>query len=228
MERTYSAVIFDLFGTLVPAYAHHEVLSQMAAVLHLDPLPFVSAFAVETRHARETGRYTSLGANLVEICRSLSHSVTDHQIDAAVRIRRDSIIAALRPRDDALATLSTLRGRRLSIGLISDCCDVVPELWGGSELAPYVDAAIFSCDVGVRKPDPRIYRIACGALGMHPGACLYVGDGGSSELSGASRLGMDAVLLLIKREKEVDPYRPDAETWNGPSIRSLPELLEIV
>jgi hypothetical protein len=30
MQARYAAIVFDLFGTLVPAYRHHEVLSEMA------------------------------------------------------------------------------------------------------------------------------------------------------------------------------------------------------
>ena len=90
------------------------------------------------------------------------------------------------------------------------------------------DAAIFSCEVGVRKPDARVFRCACEAHGVRPGVCLYVGDGGSNELTGANRLGMDAVLLDVTQEQGVDPYRPDAETWTGQSIESLSDLLEMV
>jgi putative hydrolase of the HAD superfamily len=228
MQASYAAVVFDLFGTLVPAYAHHDVLSRMATILGLDPRPFVAAFAVDTREARETGRYGSLGENIQDVCHRLEHSITDEQLHAAVRLRRESIAKGLHPRNDALPTLSTLRRRRLSVGLISDCCHVVPELWSQAELARYVDAAIFSCQVGLRKPDPEIYSIACEALGVQATTCLYVGDGGSNELSGAARLGMDAVLLSIDQEQGVDPYRPDAETWQGRSIKSLSEVVDIV
>lgn len=30
--------------------------------------------------------------------------------------------------------------------------------------------------LGVRKPDPGIYRLTCAALGVPPDACLHVGD----------------------------------------------------
>jgi putative hydrolase of the HAD superfamily len=213
---------------LPAAYAYHDVLSRMATILSLDPQSFISAFAVDTREARETGMYGSLSENIRDICSSLRHAITDDHLQAAVRVRRESIAAALTPRGDALPMLSTLRRRRLSVGLISDCCEVVPELWPGAELAPYVDAPIFSCKVGLRKPDPQIYRIACQALGVQPATCVYVGDGGSNELSGAARVGMHAVLLSVDEEQGVDPYRPDAETWKGRSISSLSELVDIV
>ena len=66
----YSAVIFDLFGTLVPAYRHPVVLAEMAAALRLDTAVFSPAFAEETRDARETGKVT-LTENLRAICAAL-------------------------------------------------------------------------------------------------------------------------------------------------------------
>jgi putative hydrolase of the HAD superfamily len=68
--------------------------------------------------------------------------------------------------------------------------------------------------------------LACEALSVEPFRCLYVGDGGSHELTGAVQVGMDAVLLSVEAEGDLDPYRPDAPTWTGPVIGSLSELVE--
>ncbi len=40
-----------------------------------------------------------------------------------------------------------------------------------------------------------MYETACAHLGVDPGECLYVGDGGSQELSGATAVGMTAFRL---------------------------------
>ena len=112
--------------------------------------------------------------------------------------------------------------------MISDCCLVVPALWNESLLCPCVDVAIFSSDVGVKKPDPRIYQMACESLNVLPASCLYVGDGGSNELRGAMATGMDAVLLDIQHEREVDPYRAEAAAWRGRTIESLENVVELL
>src|SRR5204863_8711190 len=54
MDRGCLAVVFDLFGTLVPAYPHHAVLTEMAAVLgmDMDRLSFIAAFVEDTRNRR--------------------------------------------------------------------------------------------------------------------------------------------------------------------------------
>ena len=53
---------------------------------------------------------------------------------------------------------------------------------------------MFSCSVGVAKPDPRIYRIAAERLGVEPGECLFVDDQ-PPFVEGARAAGMDAVRL---------------------------------
>ena len=103
---------------------------------------------------------------------------------------------SLAPREDAAETVATLRARGYKVGLISDCSVEVPALWQETRLAPLVDAPVFSCVVGLRKPDPGIYAIVCERLGVPAGACLYVGDGSSHELTGARTAGMDPVLIV--------------------------------
>jgi putative hydrolase of the HAD superfamily len=84
-----------------------------------------------------------------------------------------------------------------------------------------VDAVSFSCQVGRRKPHPAGYADIAGKLGVAAAACLYVGDGASSELTGATEAGMTAIML----ETPLDAtFRYDAETWSGRSIASLDEL----
>ena len=225
MTTLYSSVIFDLFGTLVPTYRHHDVLAEMALALGVDSTAFTPVFATELRDERETGK-TTLEETLRIACRRLGHTASGAQIEGAVGIRRRFTRASMVPRGDALQALSELKGMGISIGLISDCCEVVSELWESTALAQYIDAPILSVRVGVRKPERRIYDLACAALSVEPARCLYVGDGGSHELTGAVRAGMDAVLLMVESESGLDVYRPDARTWKGPTIRFLSELVE--
>jgi len=73
--------------------------------------------------------------------------------------------------------------------------------------------------VGLCKPDPAIYRLAAERLGVETTEALFVGDGDSGELPGAERVGMRAVGLR----------RPDRRLdWDGPRIRALPELLDLL
>jgi len=75
------------------------------------------------------------------------------------------------------------------------------------------------------KPDPRIYYACCDALGVEPGDAVFVGDGANDELDGARRAGMQAILIHAPGQ---DPVWPEARTWDGPRVTSIPEVLEVL
>ncbi|MBV8086462.1 MAG: HAD family hydrolase [Chloroflexi bacterium] len=127
------------------------------------------------------------------------------------------------PRPDAEPTLTELHAGGLRVGLISECGAETAPLWRACSLAPLVDAAILSCQVGCRKPSPCIYQLACEALAVPAQQCLYVGDGSSQELTGARRAGMTAVQLRIDGD-----WPPGREAWTGLSIGTLSEVLTLL
>jgi putative hydrolase of the HAD superfamily len=54
------------------------------------------------------------------------------------------------------------------------------------------DAVIVSGEVGIRKPDPAIYLLAAGKLGLPAGACVLVDDV-AANLPPAAELGMATI-----------------------------------
>ena len=81
-----------------------------------------------------------------------------------------------------------------------------------------MDATVFSCTEGLRKPDLAIYELAASRLGVDTSDCVFVGDGADGELDGASAAGMHAVLLRTD-----DTHPPEA--WDGPVIQRLGDVL---
>ena len=57
------------------------------------------------------------------------------------------------------------------------------------------DAVIESSKVGVRKPEPRFYEIACETLGVQPSACVFLDDLGIN-LKPAAAMGMRTIKVL--------------------------------
>jgi putative hydrolase of the HAD superfamily len=102
--------------------------------------------------------------------------------------------------------LGRLKQEGLKLGLISNCTEEEVHAWPDSELASYFDEVIFSYKAGYAKPDPSVYRLACDRLGVTAEQCVFVGDGGSDELNGATGVGMRAYhavwyLPLSMRDK---------------------------
>ena len=60
----------------------------------------------------------------------------------------------------------------------------------------YFDSVCMSCELGVKKPDVRIFNICMEKLGVEPEECIYVGDGGSYELETARSIGMHPVQAV--------------------------------
>lgn len=225
----YKAAIFDLFGTLVDNFSWQEyraVQAQMADFLSVSMETFCDMWG-NTYQERATGELPSTEASILHICRMVGVKPDAESVEAAVRVRVGYTRQELIPRPDAVPTLVKLKEAGLQLGLISDCAPEVPLLWSETPFAGIIDEPIFSCSVSLKKPDPRIYLLACDRLNVSPGDCLYVGDGSSRELTGAAQVGMSPVLIRAPHEATPDTARIDEDTWEGPPISSLSEVLPI-
>jgi len=226
----FGAVVLDLFGTLVfefPRADWDAWLETAAAALEADPESFRAAWEA-TAIDRQTGRVGDIDENLRTIAARAGAWPTDAQIAEALEVRAALYRKWFVPRPGAEEILRELRDRRMPTALISMCAPDTPPLWRASPLAGLIDVEVFSCEVGLRKPDPEIYLLACRRLGVDPSACLYVGDGSYRELTGAAAVGMHAVLIRDPGEAEVEALRPEAEDWAGPSIADLREIGELL
>ena len=227
----YTAVIFDLFGTLVdnPAYlgsgrgGWDSMMGSVADALGIEFETYRRVWS-ETEDQRYTGIYATMDEYLGHVCQCAGVPVLPEGIAKALAIRQEYFRAIASLREDTLQTLTHLRGSGYKIGLISDCVLEDAQNWPRTPMAPLVDAAVLSCEVGLRKPDSRIYQMVCDQLGVRPADCLYVGDGESGELTGAVGVGMDAVLIRAP----YDTNRGDRENWRGVGIAHLEEVLELV
>lgn len=91
-----------------------------------------------------------------------------------------------------LNALTLIKKMGIKIGLISNCTPEEITAWKSSVLPEFFDDVIFSFQAKCAKPDPKIYLTACKNLGVEPKSALFIGDGGSNELDGATKVGMKA------------------------------------
>ena len=110
------------------------------------------------------------------------------------------------------ALLDSLRSRGLKTGLVSNAFDPGWLLHNDLErmgLAERLDAAVFSSEVGRRKPDETIFRAALEQLDVAPERALFVGDRRYEDVRGAKELGMTTVQAFWFRadddERGLDP-----------------------
>ena len=205
-------MIFDLWDTLVDW--RPTAIDRMADRLGRDRAEFWAAWDA-SRTRRDGGEALELSLRAL--------GADEELVPELVAIRREATREALVPRPGALDTLEELSRRGLQLGMISVCSEEVPELWGETAFAGRFDSLVFSCSVGLRKPDPRIYRLCLDELGVEARDALFVGDGANDELAGAERVGMRAVLIHRRGQA---PIWPEARSWDL-RITSIPEVLDL-
>jgi putative hydrolase of the HAD superfamily len=72
-----------------------------------------------------------------------------------------------------------------------------------AEVFALFDHVIESSRAGVRKPDPRIYRMMCDALGVEPARCVYLDDLGIN-LKPAREMGMATIKVVSEDQLLAD------------------------
>ncbi|HXG51147.1 MAG TPA: HAD-IA family hydrolase [candidate division Zixibacteria bacterium] len=223
------AVVFDLFGTLVDDFGSSAgpMHIEIASALGVPCEPFARVWN-ETLEARILGRFRTLEENFEHVCASLEARPGRAQIAAAVEIRMSRIRRALQPRDGAVETLGRLKAQGYRTGLVSNASIEIPLLWPETSFAGLIDAPVFSSRVGMKKPDVRIFGLACEGLGVSPELCLYVADGENYELAAASRAGLQPVLFRPPQQAADKSWRRESREWRGPVITDLTEVLELV
>jgi putative hydrolase of the HAD superfamily len=100
------------------------------------------------------------------------------------------LFAAERLDDAMMGAVRALRDAGIATAMLSNT-------WGdGAEqdaLADLFDALVLSGRVGLRKPEPGIFLAATDALGVQPGACVFVDDI-AANVEAAERVGMGGIV----------------------------------
>jgi putative hydrolase of the HAD superfamily len=222
----YRAVLFDFFGTLTHAVARGPWHAAIARRLGCDPVAFTEVLD-RSFASRSQGEFGTAEATLRWVCDQLGADPPADRVRAALRARVAAVWADTRLRPDAVAALTAVRAGGVRTAVVSDCGFELPVFLPALPVAPLLDTCVYSVDVGRCKPDRAMYTAACDRLGVRPGDCLYVGDGGSEELTGATAVGMGAVRLAAPDLTAHLVFAPD-RGFTGPAVGSLTEAVRLL
>jgi putative hydrolase of the HAD superfamily len=125
----------------------------------------------------------------------------------------------VRPVPGTREMLGELRSAGLALGVVSNADGRVVDYLEAAGLGGCFDLVLDSALVGIEKPDPRIFGLACARLGVAPGEAVHVGDTYEVDVLGARAAGISAVLVA-------DEPRPDVPTI--PEVTRLPAVLGLV
>jgi putative hydrolase of the HAD superfamily len=126
------------------------------------------------------------------------------------------------------ALLDALRGRGLLLGLVSNAFDP-PDLLH-RDLAQLgvterLDVAVFSSEIGRRKPDPAIFEHALRKIGVTAKDALFVGDNLANDMAGAAALGMHTCQAAWFHADESGAAEPDFRAFAQMDVLTIAERL---
>src|SRR6266536_5990800 len=118
----------------------------------------------------------------------IGFDLPDDVIDHIVILDHSAYTTSITVEPGVLSTLQALKSEGYRMGLVSnltlraDLMRADLRRWG---LMDPLDATVFSSEVGVRKPDPRIFTEALRRVGAEPAETVFVGDRLYDDVSGA-------------------------------------------
>lgn len=143
--------------------------------------------------------------------------------DPALRARLMDLYRRLDAYGDAKATLAGLRGRGLATAILSNGSPaMLADAVEGARLAPLLDAVLSVDALGVYKPHPSVYQLACDRLGLAAEEILFVSANGW-DAGGAAAFGF-RVAWLNRAGLPIERL-PAGPTAIVDSLSALPPLV---
>lgn len=203
------AVFFDVGNTLLYPYPSvSEVVRQILAEEgHLHDLSAIDALMplvdeyYEDRYRTDDTFWTDEGETSQVwvgmyslLCRRLG--IADEPERIARRVYDEfGDPARWRAYDDVAPAFRRLDARGLKLGIISNWDRRLASILAGLGLTECLSTIVCSAEVGLRKPDPRVFELACCRLEVAPGEAAHVGDHHYADIVGATAVGMTPVLI---------------------------------
>lgn len=239
------AVIFDLGHTLIDYYDDWRIPEKRAVSKFYDIVSgsvddppeegeFIDVMILELEKARNRRR-----TEMIEI--PLESFLHDRLVQFSVPPSEEVIVGGLEVFYQALLEhrklipgtvemLRDLKDRGYLIGLISDVAWGLPSYFPMRDMTFYgldgfFDDLVFSSDVGLRKPNPSIFRIALDNLGVTAIESAYVGNNLQVDVKGALEVGLKAILKKSNYFFPDETIVPHARVDDWSELRGVLERL---
>jgi putative hydrolase of the HAD superfamily len=151
--------------------------------------------------------------------------LTDDELERFLEAEHDAWQPARSLASTTHALLESLRGLGLKTGLVSNAIDPPGLLHRDLEefgVAERLDVAVFSSEVGWRKPHPAIFERALERLGVEAGSTLFVGDTLATDIAGANALGMHTCQAVwFRADEDAGAPEPDYQAFTQMDVLTV-------
>jgi epoxide hydrolase-like predicted phosphatase len=185
----YRAVFFDLGGVVIGSPLHAIAAYEGD---HDIPAGSVNRVVVNTAPSGAWSQLERGALTLEEFYPAFDADCAAAGVAISARALMQRVVQAIAPRPAMLDAIRRIRERGVLAGAITN--NWVAEDGGTSVLRPHFDGFVESAVVGIRKPDPRIFRLACEQLGVAPHEAVFLDDIGIN-LKAARALGMTTIKV---------------------------------
>jgi beta-phosphoglucomutase len=200
-ELRYDAVILDVGGTLLGFHEHapfREFLAEAGLPDSEEEVGRLHRRLLDVIVARRDGAQGlgARGEELYDWWRGIFAETWPQRPDLAQKML-DWLFAGRFDRlfDDSLPALEELQELGLQLGVLSNFGLDLRDLLQGFGLMSFFDFVVVSAEVGLAKPDRRIFDLVVERAGVPRERLLYVGDHLGDDIEGARGAGLDAVLI---------------------------------
>lgn len=187
------AVLFDLYDTLVTAdWNRHTTL----VARHLGvPAPVVSEAYDLLREQRDSGHDADVRSVLQAVAEACGVEPVPGLIHELAEAEARHLAFEVAWYADSVPVLRELRATGYKLAVVSNCSPSTRPVVERLRIEQETDVVVLSCEVGVSKPAPGIFRLAFDRLEVEPHRAVFVDDRGDY-LDGARDLGMGTFRIV--------------------------------
>jgi HAD superfamily hydrolase (TIGR01509 family) len=230
------AVLFDWGHTLIDVVWDDELLGAGhragLEAIDRDSLPDVDRLSKHFREHYEPLLWVPATIEEVEypglvrrLLADFDVEVTQDELNRFLEAEHAAWEPARRMGAQTHALLDSLRTRGLKTGLVSNAFDpgwLMRRDLDEMGILERIDVAVFSSEVGKRKPHPVIFETALRELGADPAQTVFVGDSRYADVLGAKRLGMTTVQALwFRADDDERGAEPDHEAFTPVDVLNI-------
>jgi len=237
MKMTINGIFFDLYGTLLVYGNMDAAWSDWLNALHaqlklrgctgsIDSLAkSCDQFFGKSEPTPRQHNLTVFEQRIQNLCFDLELNITAEDITVIANKIANAWQQHMLLDPETHHVLHTLHGSK-KLALVSnfDHPPHVHSVLSKLGLTPYFDSVVISAEVGVKKPDPRIFDAALEQTGIKPEEVIYVGDT-EDDTKAARAAGI--VPILIQRDTEGNTLDFSVNTHNLQQEKSTPDVKTI-